>query len=450
VALSLATAVRVAIAVTFAPAFVMSDAPMYLATVDHLAPSPFRPVGYAFFLRGLSTVSRSLVVVTSVQLVLGLLTAVLAYTLLRRWGVSTRVATLATLPLLFDALELLLEHAVLSEALFGLLLISAVAALAWWPAPRLWATGVAGILLGLATVVRVVGEPTVLAAALFLVMATATWRLRALHVLAVCVAFALPVVAYQAWYHQENGPWALSQNSGRSFYMRTTTFVDCSKLDLPSYETVLCPKDPLSNRQDPTWYGWHSRDTVPRLDPPPGVTPDDAMKDFAIRAIKAQPLDYLRVTARDFVLPFKAWSRIDYYESSTSVKWTFAQYVDYAPTPLWTEPAFAQHGGMMPVSRQPLADAFATYGRRVFVPGPLLALVLAVAVAGLLVRRREAPSLRPLVLLLLVLPLGLSLAADASVEFVWRYQLTLFTLLPLSAALGWTRLRLRTPAPTEP
>jgi hypothetical protein len=440
VVLTVAAAVRILIAVTFAPAFLMSDGPMYLTLVDDLVPSPFRPVGYGVFLRALSWMSRSLVLVTSVQLLMGLLTAVLAYALLRRWGVSSWVATLATLPLLFDALELLLEHAVLSETLFGLLLVSAVVALAWWPDPRPWATAAAGLLLGLATVVRLVGEPTVLAAALFLILSVTTWRRRVLHVLIVVAAFAVPVVAYAGWYHQENGAWALAQSSGRSLYMRTTTFVDCSKLDLPSYETVLCPPDPLSNRQDPTWYGWHSLDTVPRLQPPPGVTPDAAMKDFAIRAIKAQPLDYVRVVARDFVLPFTARTRVDHYEYSTAVKWTFAQYVDYAPTPLWTEPAFALHGGRMPVSRQPAADALATYGRWVYVPGPLLALVLLVAVAGLLVRRDEPRSRRPLAVLLLVLPLGLSLAAAMSVEFVWRYQLTLFTLLPLSAALGWTRL----------
>jgi choline-glycine betaine transporter len=43
--------------------------------------------------------------------------------------------------------------------------------------------------------------------------------------------------------------------------------------------------------------------------------------------------------------------------------------------------------------------------------------------------------------LLLVLPLGLSLVPDLTAEFVWRYELTLFTLLPMSAALAWTRLR---------
>jgi hypothetical protein len=43
--------------------------------------------------------------------------------------------------------------------------------------------------------------------------------------------------------------------------------------------------------------------------------------------------------------------------------------------------------------------------------------------------------------LLLVLPLTLVLVPDVTAEFVWRYQLPLVVLLPMSAALGWTRLR---------
>jgi hypothetical protein len=223
--------------------------------------------------------------------------------------------------------------------------------------------------------------------------------------------------------------------------MRTTSFVDCSALDLPSYERVLCPLEPPDARKDPTWYGWHSRDTVTRLVPPPGVTPDAAMRDFAVRAIRAQPLDYARVVARDFVLPFWAPNRDNRFEYSTSIKWTFGYFVDYVPTPLWTGPAFAQHGGRLPVSRQPAADVLAFYGRWGYLPGPALALLLGLAVAGIVVRRDEEHSRRPLAVLLLALPLGLSLVPDLTAEFVWRYDLTLFTLLPLSAALGWTRLR---------
>ena len=95
----------------------------------------------------------------------------------------------------------------------------------------------------------------------------------------------------------------------------------------------------------------------------------------------------------------------------------------------------------MPVTRHPLGDRLADYGRRVRVPGPLLLVLLGVSVAGLVVRREETRPVRPLAVLLLALPLTLILVPDVTAEFVWRYQLPLVTMLPLSAALGWTRLR---------
>jgi hypothetical protein len=441
VAVALGAVVRVVVAVAFPPAFLMSDAPAYLSLVDDMVPPTSRPAGYGVLLLALSWISRSLILVTATQIVLGLATAALAYALLRRWGVSAWVATLATLPLLFDSMQLLLEHSVLSDVLFDLLLVGAVAALAWWPTPRLWTTGLAGLLLAAATLVRLVGEPSILAAALFLVMACTSWRRRLTHLGVACLTFALPLVAYAGWYHQVNGVWALSQASGRALYMRTTTFVQCPKLDLPSYERVLCPRDPLSDRREPTWYGWHSQATIPKLKPPPGVTPDQAMRDFAIRAIASDPLAYVVVCARDLVLPFWAPTRVDHYEYTTSVKWTFGYFIDYHPSPLWTAPAFAQHGGEVLVSRQPVADALAQYGRWVYLPGPVTLLLLLLAVAGAVVRREEVRPLRPLLVLLIVLPVGLSLVPDVTAEFVWRYELPVFAILPMAAAVAWTRLR---------
>ncbi len=439
VTLLAAAALRVAIAVTFPPAFLMSDGPTYLNLSDQLYPSPDRPIGYSVFLRALSDLTRSLVLATSVQLVLGLLTAVAAYTLLRRWGVGPRIATLATVPTLFDGMQLLLEHAILSDVLFGFLMMAAVAALAWWQRPRWWTTVLAGALLGLATLVRILGEPSVVLAALFLLLVATSWRARLAHVGLVLLAFAVPVTSYAAWFHHEHGAWAITEASGRALYMRTTTFVDCGTLQVPDYERVLCPEDPLGHRQDPTWYGWHSLDTVPRLHPPAGVTDDQAMHDFAVRAIEAQPGDYLRDVARDFALAFVAPDRSNYFEMSTSVKWTFADYVDYQPTP-WTRPAFAAHGGVMPASYQPAANILAGYGWLVYLRGPLSLGLVVLAIAGIVVRRREVQA-RPLALLTLALPLMLILIPDVTAQFVWRYQLPLVTLLPLSAALGWTRLR---------
>ena len=137
VALAAALLLRILVVVAFPPAFLVSDGPTYLGFVDRLVPSPDRPVGYGVLLRVLSWATRSVALVSATQLVLGLATALLAYVLLRRWGVPSWVATLATLPLLFDPLQLLLEHTVLSDVLFGFLVMLAVAVLAWWHVPRL-------------------------------------------------------------------------------------------------------------------------------------------------------------------------------------------------------------------------------------------------------------------------------------------------------------------------
>jgi len=449
ISLGVAVVLRLLVALAFPPAFLMSDGPTYLSLSDMLTPSPDRPIGYSIFLRGLSEVSRSLVLATSVQVVLGLLTAVTAYALLRRRGVRPGVATLATAPTLFDSLQLLLEHAILSDVLFGILVILAVAALAWWPTPRWWSTVLAGTLLGLATVVRIIGEPSIVLVAVFLLAVATSWRTRVLHVVLVLAAFAAPLTAYAAWYHHDNGRWALTEASGRALYMRTTTFVDCRTLEVPSYERVLCPVDPLGRRQDPTWYGWHSFETIPRLHPPPGVTNDQAMRDFALRAIRAQPLDYLDDVVRDSLLAFVAFDRSDRYEMATSSKWTFGHFNGYVPSD-WTGPSFDVHGGVREQTHQPMADVMGAYGRFVYLPGPLTSLLVVLALTGIVVRRREqGPSLRPLVLLTLALPMMLILIPDVTAQFVWRYQLPLVTILPLSAALAWTRLK-PGPAPAPP
>jgi hypothetical protein len=234
--------------------------------------------------------------------------------------------------------------------------------------------------------------------------------------------------------------------------MRTTAFVDCTRFTVPPYERVLCPKEPLGSREEPTYYGWHEP-AVLHLDPRPGMTRNEVMKDFARRAIRAQPLDYARVAGRDLALGFWATKRVDYFEYYTYYKWNFTHYIDYVPTTSWTGPAYAGHGGEMPTTRQPAGDVLDWYGRHVYVPGPLMLLLLVLAVAGLLVRRPAGtPRTRPLIFLLLSLGVGFMAIPDLTAEFVWRYQLPILVLLPMSAALAWTRLRSAPappPAPTD-
>lgn len=443
--LVLGIAARVAVQVAFPPGFVFSDGPTYLALVDDLRPFADRVVGYGVLLRGLDLVAREIWLVTAVQHALGLVTAVLVYALLRRWGVAGWLATLATVPALFDAMELVLEHSVLSDALFDLLLVAGVAALAWRRSPTVGTALLGGVLLGLAVCVRVVGQPLVLAAVFFCLVAATGLRAKVLTSVAVCVAFAVPVGAYAAWYHQTNGAWALSESGGRALYMRTTSFVDCTRFTMPDYERPLCPAEPLGSRLDPTDYGWHTPDGTHGLQPPAGITTDEAMHDFAVRVIKAQPGDYAAIVGRDLVLNFTA-PRVDRYEYDTAFKWRFASYVDYRTTG-WTSPAYAAHGGDQPRSRQPTADWVVRYGDHVYAYGPLLLALLAVGLVGLVARRRATPSNRPLVLFALLVGVGLMTAPVVTAEFVWRYQMPAVALLPAAAALTVSGLRRVAPAP---
>jgi hypothetical protein len=437
-ALLLGVLLRVAVQVAFPPAFIFSDGPTYLALAHVLAPSPDRTIGYSVLLRVVSWATPDVWAVAVLQHLLGLLTAVVAYALLRRWGVGGPVATLATLPLLLDTMELVLEHSVMSDVLFDLLLVLATAVLAWRRRPPVLAFAGGGALLALAVLVRVVGEPTVLAALVFCLAVVTTVRGRLLSSAALLAAFVVPLAGYAAWYHAHEGAWALSQAGGRALYMRSTTFVDCARIDVPAYERTLCPPEPLGQRRDPTDYGWHRTDTVQALVLPPGVSLDAALGQFGRAAIQAQPGDYVHDAVRDFLMNFYPL-RLDYFEYDTAYKWSFHHYVDYQPT-TWTGPAYATYGGEQPISRHPLADVLEVYGFVVYLWGPLLLVALLLALVGLVWRRDDAPPTRPLIFLTTAVGAGLMLVPALTAEFTWRYQLPAVVFLPLGAALAWTRL----------
>ena len=440
VAVALAVLVRVVVVVAFPPGFVHSDGPAYLTLVDDFRPTGSHPAGYGVLLWLVALADRGVAAVTLVQHVLGIVAAAVVYALLRRWSVRPWAATLAALPLLFDQMQLVLEHSVLSDVLFVLVLVLAVAVLAWTRPLRLPAVAAAGLLLGALTLVRLVGEPSVVAGALFCLLVAGPWRVRLARVVALAVCFAIPVTAYAAWYHDVNGAWGLTTATNRSLYMRTTSFVDCAHLDVPTYELALCPREPVGERLDPTAYGWRPQETLPPLVLPPGVTREQALGDFAESAIRQQPLGYARTVLRDLALDFFP-QRTDHYGYQTSRKWQFGTYIGTWGTPRYAE-AYAAHGGVQPTARQPWADLLARYDTIVYLPGPLLLALLALAVAGLFVRRRAAePDSRPLIVLLLSLGLGITLVPDMTLEFVWRYQLPSIVLIPVAAALGWTRLR---------
>ena len=441
IALGLGVVVRVIVAIAFPPALIFSDGPRYLAFLETLAPDSHRPVGYGvLLLYPLSWITDTVLAVTLAQHALGLVTAVLLYMLLRRWAVGRRLAMLATLPVLFDTMQLFLEQAVLSDALFVFLVTAGLGALGWRRRPGALLALLGGLLLGLSATVRQVGLPLVLAGLVYCLLAGPHWRARLIGAVAVVVGFATPVGTYMAWYHDEHGVYALSELGPRSWYMRTTAFVDCTQLSVPSYQQVLCPTEPRGERHDPTYYGWDDQQTLPRLDPPSGTTENEALSDFARSAIRAQPGDYALVVMRDFTLNFDP-VRLNRFEFDTAQRWRFSSYMPPEPTER-LRTAYAEHGGDQPAANQPFASILAGYEWVVYLPGPVL---LGCAVIGLAggfgARQAKHSGMRSICLLLTVSGIGLILAPAVTTEFVWRYQLPALVLVPPGAALGYTAIR---------
>src|SRR5487761_1257814 len=153
-----------------------NDSFSYVRAAVTLTPNTTRPSGYPLYLWLLSP-AHSYLLVTASQHLMGLLVAVMIYALARhRFGAPGWIAVLATLPVLYDGFEIQLEHLIMADTLFLLLVMAAVTVVLWSPRPSWRAWLAAGLLLG----------------------ASATVRSAGLSLIAVLVVYAI-IVNWRAW-----------------------------------------------------------------------------------------------------------------------------------------------------------------------------------------------------------------------------------------------------------
>jgi hypothetical protein len=460
-----AIALRVLAQLAFKPLLLYIDSYVYLANLHHLDPTGDYPIGYDLFLWPVLKLGN-LAVLAAVQHLLGLGMGITIYLLLQRRGVRPWLAALAAAPVLLDAYQVQIEHNPMADTLFQAMLVAVVAVLTWRRRPGLVAAAVAGALLGAAVVVRLVGEPLVLAAILFVALAgSGRWRRLGL-VATVAACFAVPVGAYAGFYHSRTGKVGISSTGGAAAYGRVVAFADCSRVRLPAYERILCPAAP-PGRRPPADYLVHAPNS-PRfkLRPPAGMSNAQVERDFARRVAMRQPLELVAAVARDFAKGF-APARITFAGDVTVDRWWFP--LDY---PVWLPGypmsaavhAADRYGGGGPSVDRPIAQLLRDYQRAGYTPGPVVALALLAGLGGALLAGRSGglvagrgsglvagrggplvagrardPSQRAACLLYTLMGAGVLLSA-ATFEFSWRYQLPGLVLLPMAGALGATIL----------
>lgn len=302
---------RLCVVVLYEPALVNNaDTPTYVAMANGgLFGDPVRPSGYPMFLIVLHAISDELTFTIAVQHLLGIATALVLYAMARRIGAPVWAAAIGAAAVLLSLDQIVLEHVVLSDALFTFVLTVVLYAcvralddprpLAGPLATRhLWILA-AGLALGLGGWVRGVGAAMVPFLVLWLALAIPgrRWERIGRGALAGAAAAALLLV-YFALNESRTGTFGLTQSSGWSLYSRVAPFADCDQFTPPAGTESLCEDSPIGTRFGPDFYGWEAKSPAHKLFsyPPQG---DDDLGEFARQAIIHQPRAYAWAVGND-------------------------------------------------------------------------------------------------------------------------------------------------------
>jgi hypothetical protein len=388
------------------------DSASYLATGLRLIPDPSRVGGYGFMLFLLRPL-HSFAVVAAVQHAMGLAIGVMIYLLARHFRLPGWAATLATLPVFFDAYQLQLEQDMVPDIAFAFLAMLALYLLLRWPGAP-WAAAVAALALGVTAIFWPVG----LALVAVLLVALGLRLLRvltgrtpggparstagkaggraAVAVLAgAVVCGALPVLGYATWFDIHQHEFSLTRSDGVFLWSRTMSFANCAVIKPPSYERVLCP--PSGSRQSASLYIWEENSPLQRL---PGgrfsAHTNSLAMSFALRAIAAQPGGYATAVGHDFLLSFY-WNRPVHPDAAIVDRYQFAD-----ATTAWVSPALHLDGGSVARDQatynggqpaptraiQPFASWMVSYQKWVYLRGTLLGVILLGGLGVMIARRR--------------------------------------------------------------
>ncbi|HEX3925733.1 MAG TPA: hypothetical protein VHY31_25880 [Streptosporangiaceae bacterium] len=455
-------ALRVMAQITYRPALLYIDTLKYL----YNAWPGTDPVGYKVPLKAILLVGN-LQAVTAVQHLVGLAMAVGIYAVLLRRGVPRWLAALAAAPVLLDAYELQIEQTIMYDVWFEALIVAALVLLLWQPRPTLPKIVLAGVALGLAVTTAQVGEVLILPAAIYVVVAAGGWRRAIRALVAVCVSFAVPILAYMSISQVVTGHFWLSRSGVSTVYGRVAEAADCATLKLPSYARPLCPT-PLQARK----LGADGLDHSPTSPlttylPPAGMSQASIVSAFTRAVIVQQPMRVLSSIADDSARLF-AVKRVGVPGDTPISRWQFQteypSYQNYIRTnsanviilglKLQTtqvgyvyQPLDPSMGGKAQVTK-PLATFLRAYQLDGgYTPGPLYLAATLLGLFGTLAagrrisaarRGRPRPAGDDLALacgLFFVTAATLLLASDIP-EFSWRYQLPALVTLPPAGAAG--------------
>jgi hypothetical protein len=441
--LAAAAVLRAVVFVAYHPALIFPDSVRYLQYAHAFADGRWsvdalRQSGYSVLIIP-AVLLHDMWIIPLVQHLVGLATAVLVYAVLVHFGIRPWIAALAAVPVLFDPLQLIGEQYVLTDTWTVFLLVAALVILAWRPAsqnPGWRPAASCGLLLGLAVTFRDEELIMIVPAAIYVAVTVRPGRQLAKRLAALVGCFLIPVAGYLGWFDASQGELGFTTFSGAFLYGRVADFASCQGLNLPSYEKPLCPTQPPALRSA-DFYTWAPQSPQWTFHPPAGMSRDAVVRDFSLRILRHQPLAYLGAVGQDFVYGFSPvrGAGPEHYPRP------YLQFHTYILPDPQADASIAALGYKPPVVRPGPAAFLTDYGRWFYVPGPVFAAGLIVAVAGLAAgaRRRTKPNsttIRDACLLFTVGAVLVLIPPAVFATFDWRYQLPQLSLIPVAAVLG--------------
>jgi len=368
------------------------DSYVYLGATLRLRPDLSKSTGYSLFLKVFEPF-HSLTLITVLQHLMGLAIAVMLYVLLRRARVPRIWATLATLPVLFNGFQVELEHMIMADTLVEFLLVLAATILLWRRRPSWPAVLVAGLLTGYAVTVWSGDLVLPVVFVVFVIVRRMGWRALA----AIVAGSAIPVAGYVAWFHSWTGTYALTNSDGFYLYGRASSFANCAVINPPASERYLCLSTPVTKRLPPGTLIWHIPQVMDKVPGGPvSVAGNKMLRDFAIRAIEAQPVSYAHVIVNGVVLSVD-WKRYDYPSQGTVYDYYFHTRAQSVPNHVWIPHKTARQDiqayGRQGISRvvKPFAYLMSGYERVFYLYGPLFGLILVMGL-GSIIRVTRRPG----------------------------------------------------------
>ncbi|WP_236622974.1 hypothetical protein [Saccharopolyspora rectivirgula] len=445
-------ALRGVVMLAYRPALLYIDSFRYLNDLGVFFPGGINPIGYELFLWPLLAVG-DLTFVVAVQHLMGMALGIGIYVLLLRFGTWRWLAALAAAPALLDAYQLQIEHNIMSDLQFQVLLLAVVYVLTWWGTPGPKLAAVAGALLAFSVITRIVGITLIVPAVVFVLLSAGLrprdgWKRRLRSAGALAGTFAALLAGYAMYHMAWTGTPALGGATGSVVYGRTAMVAKCEELDLTPEEQLVCPDEPVEERKrigiDHYIHFWNVQENVRRL-LPEGMDHVAAQGGLAAKVLMHQPFDVLGGVLQDFLkgfAPTRTQSPGDVPLHRWQFQTTYPMYDEEWYVVEWTE---LYDDGEIHVNPD-LAGFLRAYQLNGgYASGTALGAGLVLAVAAVLgAGRARRSGLRAVCLL----PAGLAitvLGTAAAMEFSWRYQLPGLVLIPLAGAIAITAIFRKTP-----